>query len=555
MSEQSLPKENDYGDTEYKLILHIDDDYKREGLVTQMKYRLNAGMGECIYYLGVHDNGNPVGILPEEMEYSIKNLDVICKAANAEWSIINKQTNGSGFEVCSILIRETNPNSFIDLKFAIIGNVDSGKSTFLGVLTSGQLDDGRGSARVNVFNHRHEIKTGRTSSKSFHIVGFDGKGQMVNDGMRRLEWAEIVRESKKVVTFVDLPGHQKYLKTAMKGFSDGAPDYAIILVGANMGVAGPHHNAGSGKNQILNMTREHILMCLSNKIPFLILLSKIDMSPEDITNQTIADLKQLLQGIPSARCVLFEIKNDDDLMTTISTLPTPGTRVVPMIRFSSKTGENIPMIKRLLNLLPVRVAYDEHAPLEISTIETFHTQGIGTILHGFIHKGQICKDDEVIVGPDSLGNYMKSKVKSIHLKRMPVNSVKAGHHVCLALRNMNRDYIKRGMVVMHSSTGNPISVRKFEADICILKTHCTTIRSRYEPVLNMGNIRQVAKILEIDSKPTARERRDMLRPGDRSLVVFSFKFKPEFVKEGNKFSFTEGHTRGIGVVTRIMEND
>ena len=44
------------------------------------------------------------------------------------------------------------------------GNVDAGKSTLLGVLTHGVLDDGRGIARQKLFRHKHEVETGRTSS-------------------------------------------------------------------------------------------------------------------------------------------------------------------------------------------------------------------------------------------------------------------------------------------------------------------------------------------------------------------------------------------------------
>jgi GTPase len=49
-------------------------------------------------------------------------------------------------------------------KIAVVGNVDSGKSTLVGVLTKGDMDDGRGSARMKVFNFDHEKKNGRTSS-------------------------------------------------------------------------------------------------------------------------------------------------------------------------------------------------------------------------------------------------------------------------------------------------------------------------------------------------------------------------------------------------------
>lgn len=67
---------------------------------------------------------------------------------------------------------------FLDLRVAVLGNVDSGKSTLLGVLTQGELDNGRGKARLNLFRHLHEIQTGRTSSISFEILGFNSKGEV-----------------------------------------------------------------------------------------------------------------------------------------------------------------------------------------------------------------------------------------------------------------------------------------------------------------------------------------------------------------------------------------
>ena len=57
----------------------------------------------------------------------------------------------------------------------MIGNVDSGKSTLVGVLTKSLLDDGRGSARSKVFNFSHEQANGRTSSIGQEIMGFDSK--------------------------------------------------------------------------------------------------------------------------------------------------------------------------------------------------------------------------------------------------------------------------------------------------------------------------------------------------------------------------------------------
>ena len=54
--------------------------------------------------------------------------------------------------------------NFYNSRVAVTGNVDAGKSTLLGVLTHGVLDDGRGVARQKLFRHKHEVETGRTSS-------------------------------------------------------------------------------------------------------------------------------------------------------------------------------------------------------------------------------------------------------------------------------------------------------------------------------------------------------------------------------------------------------
>jgi len=73
----------------------------------------------------------------------------------------------------------------------------------LGVLVKGGLDDGRGKARVNLFRHKHEIESGRTSSVGMEIMGFDSKSEVVvsNIAGRKLTWEEIGRRS--VTSFHD----------------------------------------------------------------------------------------------------------------------------------------------------------------------------------------------------------------------------------------------------------------------------------------------------------------------------------------------------------------
>lgn len=78
-----------------------------------------------------------------------------------------------------------------------MSEVDAGKSTMLGVLVKGGLDDGRGKARVNLFRHKHEVESGRTSSVGMEIMGYDVHGEVVTSSVpgRKLTWEEIGKRS------------------------------------------------------------------------------------------------------------------------------------------------------------------------------------------------------------------------------------------------------------------------------------------------------------------------------------------------------------------------
>lgn len=69
----------------------------------------------------------------------------------------------------------------LQITVAVMGNVDVGKSTLLGVLIQGELDDGRGKARLNMLRHLHEIQSGRTSSINHELLGFDSNVSQILD--------------------------------------------------------------------------------------------------------------------------------------------------------------------------------------------------------------------------------------------------------------------------------------------------------------------------------------------------------------------------------------
>ena len=79
-----------------------------------------------------------------------------------------------------------------------------------------------------------------------------------------MDWTDIVKASSKIISFYDLAGHEKYLKTTILGLSSSIPDICFITVGANMGIT--------------KMTAEHIFLCVMLNIPFCIIVTKIDIT-------------------------------------------------------------------------------------------------------------------------------------------------------------------------------------------------------------------------------------------------------------------------------------
>jgi GTPase len=170
-----------------------------------------------------------------------------------------------------------------DTRIAMIGNVDSGKSTLIGVLTNATLDDGRGGARALILKHRHEQDNGRTSAVTVEIMGYKGDEQVMGTSRNHAQrWNEVMEKSDHSVTLIDLCGHEKYLKTTLFGLTGLMPDYCLLVVGANMGV------------QL--MTREHISIACALNIPMFVAVTKIDICPANILKQTRTTLAKLLRA-------------------------------------------------------------------------------------------------------------------------------------------------------------------------------------------------------------------------------------------------------------------
>lgn len=90
-----------------------------------------------------------------------------------------------------------------------------------------------------MFRFRHELENGRTSSVATEVMGFHGGSQVPVDARaaRAAAFQTVHAKADRCVTLVDLCGHERYLKTTVFGLTALVPDYAMVIVGANMGVS------------------------------------------------------------------------------------------------------------------------------------------------------------------------------------------------------------------------------------------------------------------------------------------------------------------------------
>ena len=173
-------------------------------LAETIQTRIDEGHGETIFDLGLDDGGDSMGFDLPQWETALRHLREVAETLPAHCRILltynvggpqespvkNERIKGAWGK---LLIRQAAPNieEVAELRIAVVGNVDAGKSTMLGVLVKGSLDDGRGRARLNLFRHKHEIETGRTSSVGMEIMGFDSHGDIVgNTAGRKLSWGK-----------------------------------------------------------------------------------------------------------------------------------------------------------------------------------------------------------------------------------------------------------------------------------------------------------------------------------------------------------------------------
>lgn len=396
-----------------------------------------------------------------------------------------------------------------EIRIASIGNVDSAKTTTISVIANNNLDDGKGKARKLIMKHPHEQKTGRTSSITQHYI-------------------EI---KDKIIGFIDLAGHEKYLKTTVTGLNGSFIDYVMFTIGADRGIAG--------------MTKEHLTLAIALKLPIYIVITKIDIAYKHKLDKIRLKLSNIFNHPLAGKKELIFV-NNVNIQKVIDTYNC-NCKFIPIFEISNITGENIDNLKKFVFSLPKTNIFGkiENKNPIFKIDDVFKLDGLGIVLSGVVSQGKVYTNMEINIGPFN-GKFIPVIIKSIHNNfKKSISELYSGQCGCLNIKVVQpkkhylvRSLIKRGCIL----TLNPYSIKKFDARIKILH-HPTTICKKYEPVIHCGSVRQTAKICHMDKQ--------LVRTGDCTNVTFEFKFKPEFIELNKQLVFREGNTKGIGIVTKI----
>jgi elongation factor 1-alpha len=481
--------EYDYGNVEYKLKLCDVTLERIIELTSQINFRLREGNGECFYVIGVEDNGNDLGISKEELEISLSVINTI--AINSGCTVKNIQYfQGKEGLIAEMHIKklEIDLASKIQINIGVLGEEGTGKSTLIGVLINGILDNGRGLARRGVLRHKHEILCGKTSSFSHHILGFDEKGELTNyDNLEKPSYLKIVSKSTKIINFYDMAGSTKtFNRTTLTALSNEYLDYLLFVISAK---------------EVMTKKTEDLLRFIYNiNLPIITIINKIDLISEEELNKVISKYKEIIIALNLGK-ILQIIKNDEDIA-----LFSPMEEKDILLTFLVSTLKwegGLTLFKNFLSVLPQHRTNDKLMDINLEKTEfdihEIRYKETCVIVKGIVSSGKLRIKTKYFLGPDVEGNFKIVEVTGIHYKTIDISYTYKGQYCDASIKSLGpinkltKDDVKKGMLLLDLNN-TPIASRLFEIELWTIDNTKKTLKSTYQPILIIKHIRQGVKI-------------------------------------------------------------
>ena len=321
---------------------------------------------------------------------------------------------------------------------------------------------------------------------------------------------------KRHYAHVDCPGHADYVKNMITGAAQ--MDGAILVVAATDGV--------------MAQTREHILLARQVGVPYIVVfMNKCDMVDDaEMLELVEMEMRELLSA--------YEFDGDNTPFIQGSALGALNG----VEKWEEKVMELMDACDTWIPLPP----RDIDKPFLMPVEDVFSITGRGTVATGRIEAGVIHVGDEVeILG---LGEDKKSVVTGVEMFRKLLDQGEAGDNVGLLLRGIDKNEIKRGMVLCKPGQIKPHS--KFKASIYVLKKE---EGGRHTPFHNKYRPQFYLRTMDCTGEITLPEGTEMVMPGDNVTITVELIY-PVALNVGLRFAIREGgRTVGSGRVATIIE--
>ena len=379
-----------------------------------------------------------------------------------------------------------------------IGHVDHGKTTLTAAMTL--VQSARGMAEVRSFD------------------SIDNAPEERERGIT-IQTAHVEYETEnRHYAHVDCPGHADYIKNMITGAAQ--MDGAILVVSA---ADGP-----------MPQTREHVLLARQVNVPSMVVfMNKTDQVDDpELLELVEMELRDLLNE--------YEFPGDDTPIikgSALNALNNPGDEEANacIVELMEACDSFIPE--------PVR---DVDKPFLMPVEDVFSITGRGTVGTGRIERGIIKVGDEVeMIG---MGEQKKTIVTGVEMFRKLLDEGQAGDNAGLLLRGVDKEELKRGMVL--AAPGSITPHTKFKANVYVLKKE---EGGRHTPFFNGYRPQFYFRTTDVTGVVTLPEGTEMVMPGDNVVTDVELITSIAMDKE-LRFAIREGgRTVGAGVVTEIVE--
>jgi len=377
-----------------------------------------------------------------------------------------------------------------------IGHVDHGKTTLTAAITTVLAKKGLSELRSfdSIDNAPEEKERGITINTS-HVE---------------------YQTANRHYAHVDCPGHADYVKNMVTGAAQ--MDGAIIVVAATDGP--------------MPQTREHILLARQVNVPrIVVFMNKCDsVDDEEMLELVEMEMRELLS--------FYDFDGDNTPIIRGSALGALNG----VAQWEDKVMELMDAVDTWIELPPRAVDKPFLMPVE----DVFSITGRGTVATGRIETGVIKVGEEIqIIGLGA--GAKKSVVTGVEMFRKLLDQGEAGDNVGLLLRGVDKEEIKRGMVITHPGKVTPHT--SFKASVYIMKKE---EGGRHTPFHNKYRPQFFIRTLDVTGEITLPDGVEMVMPGDNLEITVNLIY-PVACSVGLRFAIREGgRTVGSGQITEII---